>query len=67
MCLDLFSEQTPCDSILVNDHLPYKRPLSLCVLGGRLREVRLYLTLPFSLASRAFVDHRLVTSRQIQT
>ena len=33
VCLDLFAEETL-----------RKRPLSLCILGGRLREVRLKIT-----------------------
>ena len=33
MYLDLFSEETPCGSILVSDHA-----LSPRILGGRLRE-----------------------------
>ena len=37
MCQDLLSEEAPCGSILVSDHL------SLCILGGRLREGRLYI------------------------
>ena len=46
MCPDLFSEEAPCGLIIAKDHLQYgrKRPLSLCILGGRLREVRLYST-----------------------
>ena len=36
MCQDLLSEEAPCGSILVSDHS------SLCILGGRLREGRLY-------------------------
>ena len=36
MCPDRFSEKAPCGSILVSG------PLSRCILGGRLREVRLY-------------------------
>ena len=43
MCLDLFSEETPCGSILKKRPPARKRPaLSLCILDGRLREVRLY-------------------------
>ena len=37
MCQDLLSEEAPCGSILVSDHL------SLSILGGRLREGRLYI------------------------
>ena len=37
MCQDLLSEEAPCGSILVSDHS------SLCILGGRLREGRLYI------------------------
>ena len=29
MCLDLFSEEAPCGSILVNDHLPEATTQSL--------------------------------------
>ena len=38
MCLDLFLEETPCGSILVNDHLPYAATQSLpfgwLLMGG---------------------------------
>ena len=34
MCLALFSEETPCGWILVTT-TSHKRPLSLCILGGR--------------------------------
>ena len=47
MCPDLFSEKAPCGSIRVSD------PLSLCILRGRLREVRL----DFLLASDIFGGH----------
>ena len=29
MCLDLFLEENPCGSILVNDHIPYAATQSL--------------------------------------
>ena len=31
MCLEIFSEEAPCGSILVNDHFPY----ATTKLGGR--------------------------------
>ena len=40
MSPNLFLLEAPCGSILVNDHLPY------CILGGRLRVVRLYTLFP---------------------
>ena len=52
MCLDLFSEETPCSSILVGYHLP----LATCTqsLDGLLREVRLYAE---SLCSESWIWH----------
>ena len=54
MSPDLFSEEAPRGSILVNDH---SWPPSLCILGGRLQEVRLYL-IWFSLCSNLLWELR---------
>ena len=50
MYLNLFSEEATCGSILVNDHLPSlsdRLVFAFCILGGRLREVRLCLVILF--------------------
>ena len=39
-CPELFLEETPCGSILVND-FSHKRPLSPRLLGGRLLEIKI--------------------------
>ena len=57
MCQDLFSEEAPFGSILVNDHLLLLRQLRLCILGGCLREVQLYFDLlKFLLGSKRVLN-----------
>ena len=36
MCLDCFSEETPCGSILISEHLSYGTTISLRIFGDHL-------------------------------
>ena len=63
MCPDLFLEEAPGGWILLRDHLQKdrKRLLSLCLLDGRLLEVRLHSTSNINLGMEV-----LTTKKEIE-